>query len=302
MTRTEEHREFGVRFHKSRCPFEIRPCPIEQDVVPHTRSPRPTRNPSQWSLQLHNNGDRQPGPVSLRQQIAGDDRLVSLRRSVVSHKQVTVGNAAQRSGAHGSGQRLDSVDHCDSGMDLGVERARIAGVRKVLAAVAVVAIAALAAAAAAGGDRSAGRVSVPARLSASVPAGWHVLRGWLSDVTDPAPRLAVASFPARLSRHTCECGFPNVVGFPRDGGFIFVWEYLHPTRWQLARAPSRPVRFRLAAGGGLRQTCDGSSDTFGFKDAGRVFQVEVYVGPHVELALREQVAAMLDSLRAAPDA
>ena len=66
--------------------------------------------------------------------------------------------------------------------------------------------------------------------------------------------------------------------------------------------PSRPVGFHLPAGGGLRQTCDRSSDTFGFKDAGRVFQVEVYLGPQVGPALREQVAAMLDSLRAAPDA
>jgi hypothetical protein len=61
-----------------------------------------------------------------------------------------------------------------------------------------------------------------------LPAGWHVLRAWLSDVVDPAPRLAVASFPGGLSRHTCSCGFPNVVAFPRDGAFIFVWEYLHP--------------------------------------------------------------------------
>lgn len=187
-------------------------------------------------------------------------------------------------------------------MDLGIGRARIPGVRKVLVAVAVVAIAALAAAGAAGGDRTAGRVRLPARLSVSVPARWHVMRGWLSDVTDPAPRLAVGSFPARLSRHTCDCGFPNVVDFPPGGGFVFVWEYLHSPRWELARVPNRPARFHLAAGGGSRQTCDGSSDTFGFKDEGRVFQVEVYLGPRAGPALREQVAAMLDSLRAAPDA
>jgi hypothetical protein len=184
-------------------------------------------------------------------------------------------------------------------MDLRMGPARIPGVRKVLVALAVVTIAALSAAGAAGGDRRARHVSVPARLSVSVPAGWHVLRGWLSDVTDPAPRLAVGSFPARLSRHTCECGFPNVVDFPRNGAFIFVWEYLHPARWELPRVPRRPARFQLAAGGGLSQTCDGSSDTLGFKDAGRVFQVEVYLGPQAGPALRAQVAAMLDSLRAA---
>lgn len=28
-SRTEEHREFRVRFHKSGCPFEIRACSVE---------------------------------------------------------------------------------------------------------------------------------------------------------------------------------------------------------------------------------------------------------------------------------
>jgi hypothetical protein len=140
--------------------------------------------------------------------------------------------------------------------DLWVGRTRIAGVRKVLVALATVATVVLAAAGAAGGDRTATRVNVPGRLSVRVPAGWHVLRGWLSGVTDPAPRLAVASFPARLSRHTCECGFPNVVNFPRNGAFVFVWEYLRPSRQGLARAASRPARFDLAAEGRVHKTCD----------------------------------------------
>jgi hypothetical protein len=172
--------------------------------------------------------------------------------------------------------------------------------RKALVVLVIIAIAALAAAGMAGGDRNARRVRVPGRLSVRVPVGWHVLRGWLSDVTDPAPRLAVASFPARLSRRTCACGFPNVVNFARDGAFIFVWEYLHPSRRGLARVPSRPARFHLAAGGAMRHTCDGSSDTFGFKDSGRVFQVEVYLGTGIGPALRGRVAAMLASLRMAP--
>ncbi len=166
----------------------------------------------------------------------------------------------------------------------------------------MVATVVLAAAGAAGSARTAARVNVPGRLSVVVPAGWQVLRGWLSDVIDPAPRLAVASFPARLSRHTCECGFPNVVNFPRNGAFVFVWEYLRSSRRGLARVPSRPVRFRLAADASVRKTCDGSSDTFGFKYAGRVFQVEVYLGPAIRPAVRGRVAAMLDSLLLAPNA
>ena len=186
------------------------------------------------------------------------------------------------------------------GRDLSLGRGRIAGVRKVLVALVVVMIGVLAVDGTAGGNRTAWRVSVAGRLSVRVPAGWHLLRGWLSDVGDPAPRLAVASFPVRLSRHTCECGFPNVINFPRGGAFVFVWEYLHPSRRGLARTPSRPVRFRLAADGKVRKTCYGPTDTFAFKDAGRVFQVEVYLGPRVDTALSGRVAALLDSLRVTP--
>ena len=193
-------------------------------------------------------------------------------------------------------------DGRDSGGDLGVGRKRIAGVRKILMAGAVVAIVVLVAAGAAGGDRAATRVNVPGRISVRVPASWHVLRGWLSDVTDPAARLAVASFPARLSRRTCECGFPNVVNFPRNGAFVFAWEYLHPSGRGLARAPSRPIRFHLASDGSVRNTSDEPTDTFGFRDAGRVFQVEVYLGPATGPRLRGRVAAMLDSLFVAPSA
>jgi hypothetical protein len=174
-------------------------------------------------------------------------------------------------------------------------------VRRVLLALVVVAIAVLAAARTAGGDRALGHVPVPGQLSVRVWQGWHLMHGWLSDVTDPAPRLAVASFPARLSRNTCECGFPNIVNFPRDGAFVFVWEYLRPSRRGLARVANRPVRFELAEHGAVRQTCNGPSDTFGFKDAGRVFQVAVYLGPGIRPALRHRVAAMLDSLRVAQD-
>jgi hypothetical protein len=181
-----------------------------------------------------------------------------------------------------------------------LEPARRAGVRKILVASAVVVVAVLAAAGVADSDRTARRASVPGQLRVRLPAGWHLLHGWLSDVIDPVPRLAAASFPARLSRHTCACGFPNVVNFPRDGAFVFIWEYLPPSRPGPTRVPSRPAHFELAANGGTRQTCAGSSDTFGFKDAGRVFQVEVYLGLGAGSALRGRLAAMLDSLRVAP--
>jgi hypothetical protein len=47
----------------------------------------------------------------------------------------------------------------------------------------------------------------------------------------------------------------------------------------------------------VRQTCDGPNGGFYFKEAGRIFQVEVYVGFGAGPALRSRVAAMLNSLR-----
>lgn len=171
--------------------------------------------------------------------------------------------------------------------------------RKVLVALVSVGLAALVVAGRAGGDRTASRLAYGG-LSVRVPRGWHVLRGWLSDVIDPAPRSAMASFPVRLSRHTCACGFPNVIAFPRAGAFVFVWEYLSFPRRQLARMPRRPAHFSLTGGQAVRMTCFGPSAQFAFKDAGHVFQVAVYLGPDAGAAVRAQTVAALDSLRANP--
>ncbi len=87
--------------------------------------------------------------------------------------------------------------------------------------------------------------------------------------------------------------------FPRDGVFVFAWEYLHPGPGQLARTPRRPARFSISVSRAVRLTCDGPDAGAYFKDAGRVFQVEIYLGPGAGRALRAQLGAMLDSLHVA---
>lgn len=136
------------------------------------------------------------------------------------------------------------------------------------------------------------RVDVGGGVSIRVPPGWYVRRGWLSDVVDPIPRLAVANFEVKLSRHTCACGFPNVERFPRDGAFLFVWEY----SW-VRRTPRRPARFAIRSFRPTRHTCMGPSDEFDFRDAGRGFQIEVYLGPAASRRTRARLASILDSLR-----
>jgi hypothetical protein len=135
------------------------------------------------------------------------------------------------------------------------------------------------------------------RIGIRVPAGWHLVRGWLSDVVEPIPRLAIGSFPVRLSRHTCECGMPNVRNFPRAGVFLFVWEYPRLTRRALARFPRRPARFRLTSASPQRYVCGGPSDAIAFQDAGRGFQAEIYLGAAAGPQLRARLLAVMDSLR-----
>lgn len=174
--------------------------------------------------------------------------------------------------------------------------------RKPIALVLVGAFSVLAAASAASVDPGGGRTNLGAGISFRLPRGWHVMHGWLSDVVDPVPRLAVASFDVKLSRHTCECGMPNVRAFPRSGAFLFMWEYLNVPRRALKEYPRRPARFRTTSDTPRRYTCEGPSDKFAFRDGGRVFQVEIYLGAAAGPGARARLLSILDSLRVVPRA
>jgi hypothetical protein len=141
------------------------------------------------------------------------------------------------------------------------------------------------------------RASAGEQVRVDVPTGWHRLHGWLSDVTYPIPRVAVASFPVRLSRHTCECGNPNVRHFPRNGAFLFVWEWSHVTRRQLARNPTRPPAEIPPAGQPQRHECEGPTSNVSFARGGRVFQADLYTGPDASTTTRAELIAVLNSLR-----
>ena len=172
--------------------------------------------------------------------------------------------------------------------------------RKLAVIVLVLAAVSAATALAATADSAGTRARTREQVLVDVPAGWHRLNGWLSDVTYPIPRLAVASFPVKLSRHSCECGMPNVRHFPRNGAFLFVWEWSHETRSQLARNPQAPPNAIPPAGQPQRYECEGPTWTFGFRRGGRVFQVELYTGPATSRSARAGLMAILKSLRVAP--
>ena len=140
--------------------------------------------------------------------------------------------------------------------------------------------------------------SAGAGISILVPQGWHLIRRPLTAVSEPAQRLAVASFAVKLASYPCDCGEPNIRDFPPAGVFLFVWEYPAPSsRAELRRMAPRPARFLVAQGNRHWYECAGPSWETAFRDKGRVFQVEVYLGPAAGRKSRARMDALLNSMQ-----
>jgi hypothetical protein len=139
----------------------------------------------------------------------------------------------------------------------------------------------------------AARVDVGHRISIRVPSGWHVIRRPLTDVQEPALRLAVASPGVKALAGRCDCDTPGVRD-PARGAFVVMWESPAPDGGSRWRIPRRPARFHVT--GRARSECVSSWYSL-FLDAGRYFNVEVSLGPRAGRRVRARVDALLDSLR-----
>jgi hypothetical protein len=137
-----------------------------------------------------------------------------------------------------------------------------------------------------------------AGLSIRVPAGLHIVRGKLTDLTDPNLRLAIASFRVRRGPNPCVCDTPNLDPIPHAGGVLLIWERLIVRSRGLARwYPRRPARFSLGSVSQQRSACQGPGATILFRDHGRALYAEFYLGPAASRATRAGLLAALDSLR-----
>jgi hypothetical protein len=163
--------------------------------------------------------------------------------------------------------------------------------RLLLVPVVALAVAAALTAPATAGDQ---RASLGGGVSVVLPGDWHAVRGRVSYVTDPIP-MALATFHVRYGRHACECGMPDVRGFPRAGAFVFVWEYRRLRRRDLRYFPAHTAHFRIADTA-ISGEC-APSDSRSFREAGRGFGAEIYLGPDAPASARAQIAAILDSWR-----
>jgi hypothetical protein len=143
------------------------------------------------------------------------------------------------------------------------------------------------------------RVTLGAGLSIRLPGGWHLISRRLTDVASPVQRLAVTSFvlPRRPPVDGCD-PMMAVRRMPDNGAFLFIWEYAGATRFSrhaAMRFSQRPARFRL---GFVSYGSPGVTTMAGamFREHGRVFQVQLYLGAHATRRRRAALLAMLDSL------
>lgn len=198
----------------------------------------------------------------------------------------------------------------------------------------------IAAGVAGGSDASTPRVSIGRGISVRLPRGWRLVHRGVGPSHGPRPvslqPAMVASFAAAFAARPCPCADPNyrtcgqwcdetgIRDFPRTGVLVYVWEFPSPRNpADLGRGyrPRPPARFRVAQDDPhfaevlareLREAhlkaghaCvegPGSHPSWwsDFRDAGRVFQVEVYLGPAAGPAVRARADALLDSLNIAP--
>jgi hypothetical protein len=137
------------------------------------------------------------------------------------------------------------------------------------------------------------RTSLGDGVSVVLPAGWHLTHGKGTSLVEPFPRLSAATFAARFSRQHCVCDTPRVANFPRDGAYLLVLEWPLP-RGRHAGFPAHRPHFHISRSALTPGDC-GPSDNRLFREGGRGYQVQIYLGPDAPALARAQIAAILDS-------
>jgi hypothetical protein len=151
------------------------------------------------------------------------------------------------------------------------------------------------------GLRGGVRVAVGAGISVIRPSGWHVLTAPLTRVRVPAQRLVVTSFVLHQSHLDGGCSPSTAIGeVPPTGAFLFMWEYRPLPRGARSGPPRRPMRFvagRNSYGSYSRTVL---TTTILFRDAGRWFQAELYLGTPAGHRTAATLLSVLDSLVVRP--
>ena len=141
-------------------------------------------------------------------------------------------------------------------------------------------------------------------VDVDTPPGWHLTRPPITDVTFPAERLLLTSYPTRGGGN---CAPDRAVrDLPPGGALIYLFEY-RPERgevWANLRRrdfPPRPAHFALRRADKANLSCwRVASHVLRFRAADRPFQLHVALGRNASPGRRAQVLRILDSLRFSP--
>jgi hypothetical protein len=133
-------------------------------------------------------------------------------------------------------------------------------------------------------------------ISVRYPPNWHATAHRLTAVISPPLRFAIASYPLRQTGPGSTCQPAKALAeMPPSGAFIYTMEYTG-TSLQRRDFRPRPKRFRLTRFANYE--CMGPSYAILFREAGRFFQIHVYLGPRAGAGVRADVLRILDSFHA----
>ena len=202
-----------------------------------------------------------------------------------------------------------AVEALDAGV-IEEARARQRRHRGIAGALAAAAITALVVASVGGGGNGASgpmhptsdswsRAVLSSGLTISYPAGWHLITPPITRLAYPIDRLLLTNYPARAGG---ACA-PSDAGqaLPAEGVLVYMIEWLSgtgsfgsPPGAVFPSEPARTVLGRKAAYYECWGSKPVSTHLLRFSAAGRHFQVEVALGPHVTSAARRQLLLILD--------
>jgi hypothetical protein len=139
-----------------------------------------------------------------------------------------------------------------------------------------------------------------AGVTVELPPGWHSIRGYDVNVTDPLTRVVVSSSEVGPGDSACQT---SAYTFADDAVALVLIEWWGPALTPGTKNPPRPSRFTPESLGirrGVHECYPGRSGAVFFEDAGRTFGAYVFLGDDAPDSLVDELCAVLDSLEVRP--
>jgi hypothetical protein len=138
--------------------------------------------------------------------------------------------------------------------------------------------------------------SSSAGVEITLPSAWTFENGTDITMIDPTVDFVAGSWDFPTNG---DCAPTAAIGsLPSDAVLLWLIEYTSPNT--PVSAPPRPERMDLGPLVGPIECVGTSAHVIGFKDAGRVFQMYIVMGSHVNDSVRQEAVDALNSIVVAP--